>query len=71
MQRKAASASTTDSNSDSGQELFTFPGGNTCPHEGGFLPITFGANYSSDTQLHNSHYSNNIMAPTVVNLHLK
>ena len=41
------------------------PGGNTCLYKGGFLIITFGANYNIDIQLHYSHYSNIIMAPTI------
>ena len=36
----------------------------TCPHNSWFLLIKCGANHNSDTWLHNSHYSNNIMAAT-------
>lgn len=44
---------------------YSLPGGNTCLYKGGFLIITFGANYNIDNRLHNSHYSNIIMAPII------
>lgn len=44
---------------------YYLPGGNTCLYKGGFLIITFGANYNIDNRLHNSHYSNIIMAPII------